>query len=430
MSLYTNDNVKTHIIDPVYNRSKQRSVFELPNDSKLLSNIRIGNFGITANSATTYLGGIGALGCIDSIQLQTQDGTVVDQLLNFQLYQQYKQYARDNQRQKDRAPNLSKNQMGMFFGGITDANEAGQKITNYNINGPSRAVATTEDATARGWFSLSDCLGLLRNMPVINTGIMRDLRLIVNYDPSLVDVVTDTTNVPFNSTQPFLICDQLMNDAPMPMQPVSYHTIEHDSIFVPAVAPSSSELTKVQPISRSLNGFRNKTIQRMLIAKTPSLLSSYQTGGTNMRYGKVASISCHKETMQVAVNGSNIFAQDGLTKENQRLAMLADVYAECSTYPFANGSAYVEADAVNRNVHIDVGNDIISQLDYYGVLVQSQVSDMKLNFSRMGVYVEKQADSSNITAEASVNQALTLNCFAEVEKIIRADGDGFVVQYA
>ena len=149
-----------------------------------------------------------------------------------------------------------------------------------------------------------------------------------------------------------------------------------------------------------------------------------------MRYGKVASVACHKETLQISVNGSNIFSQDGLTKENQRLAMLSDVYSECSTYPFANGSAYVELDAVNRNVHIDVGNDIISQLDYYGVLVQSEVSDMKLNFSRMGVYVEKESDSSNITAEASVNQALTLNCFAEVSKMIMPQGNSFVVQYA
>jgi hypothetical protein len=429
MSLYTNNTVRTHVIDPVYNRSKQRSVFELPNDANILSNLRIGNFGIIANTATTYLGGIGALGCIESIQLQTQDGTVIDQLQNFQLYSQYKQYARDNQRQKDRAPNLSKNQMAMSFGGITNASEVGQKITNYNINGPSRAILTSEALTAQGWFSLSDCLGILRNMPVINTGVMRDLRLIINYDPSLVDAVTDTVNVPFNTTQPFLIADQLLTPL-MPMKPVSYHTIEHDSISVPAVAPTSAEVTKVQPISRSLNGFRNKSIQRMLIAKSPNLLSSYQTGGVNMRYGKVASVSCHKETMQISVNGSNIFSQDGLTKENQRLAMLSDVYSECSTYPFANGSAYVELDAVDRNAHIDVGNDIISQLDYYGVLVQSSVSDMKLNFSRTGVYVEKASDSSNITAEASVNQALTLNCFAEVSKLIVPQGNSFVVQYA
>ena len=429
MSLYTNNNVVTHILDPVYNRSLQRSIFDLPNNAKLLSNMRIGGFGAYANTASTYLGGLGALAVIDSIQLITQDGTVIDQIQNFQLYQSFKQYNQDNQRQKDRAPNLSKSQQATAYGGIVDANEEGAQIFNYNINGGSRAVGASEALTNTGWLSLSDCLNILSVMPVVNTAILKDMRLIINYDSQLVDYITDTANVPFNTTQPFLIVDELITNKEMPLSTVEFYSVEHDSLSVPAIVPTATEVTKKQLINRSLNGFRNKSIQRFLIAKTPQLLSSYQTAGVNMRYGKVASVSCNKETLQISVNGSNLFTGDGLTKENQRLAMLHDSFGVCSTYPFLNGSAYVEADAKNRSSHIDIGNDVISQMDFYGCVIQSEISDLKINWSREGVFVE-DAGSADITATASVNQSLVLNCFAQVKKALVPTSDGgFLVQY-
>tara|TARA_R110001599_G_scaffold5248_4_gene26378 strand:+ start:392 stop:1696 length:1305 start_codon:yes stop_codon:yes gene_type:complete len=433
MSLYANNNVITNIIDPVYNRSKQRTVFELPNDTALLGNMRIGNFGISANTQTSYLSGIGALGAIDSIMLESQDGTVIDQVQNFQIYQSFKQYNRNNQRQKDRASNLSKNNQASMFNDVTDANEDGPKITDYDINDPSRYVATTEDATAKGWYGLDGCLNILKAMPIINTKILRNLRLVINYASTsdIGDYVINNTSLPFETTQPFLIVDELRDPPISGFQPVEFNSIEHDSVSVSSILPTAAEITKVQNVSVSLNGFRNKSIQRMLICKTPQLASSYTiSAGVAMPYGKVASVACLKESLQISVNGSNLFTENGITSSNQRLAMLNDVYDVCSTYPFLNGMAYVEADATDRNASIKSGNSDISQLDFYGCLIQSEISDLKLNWTRTGVYVEKTTDSSVITPEASNNQALVLNCFAEVKKMIAPTSDGgFLVQY-
>ena len=433
MSLYTNSTTVTHIIDPVYNRSNQRSVFHIPNDTSFSSNIRLGGFGAIANTASTYLQGVGALGVIDSIQLQTQDGTVIDQIQNFQLYNSFKQYNTPNQKSKDNTSNYSKNHQGSYFGGITlkdvGGGELGQKINNFSIDADSKAVNTAENTTALGWISLHDCLNIFRVMPVINTGILKNLRLIVNYNNSLTDYIIDTANVPFTTAQPYMIIDEVKG-AMFPLQTVEFNSIEHDSINVPAVVPTATEITKVQNINAVLNGFRNKSVQRLLVCKSPQLLSTYQTTGVNMPFGKVASVACHKETFQLSLNGNSLWTEGGITKENQRLAVLNDAFSDCSTYPFLNGTPYIESDTLDRNLNIDIGNDVISQLDFYGCFIQSEISDLKLFWSRTGIFVEN-AGSNDITDTASVNQALTLNCFAEVLKVLSPTADGgFTVQYA
>ena len=432
MSLYTNSNVVTHIIDPVYNRSQQRSIFNIPNDTHILANMRLGGFGAISSTATTYLGGLGSLGVIDSVILETQDGTVIDQLQNFQLYQAFKNYNKTNQHNKDTSSNLAKTNNGSYFGGLTNATEQGIKIRNYNINPGSRAVLTTELLTSLGWLRLAEVLNVLKVMPVINTTILKDLRLIINYNSTLGEYLTDTGNGPFETSQPYLILDELKTDEQMPLLTTEFNSIEHDVINIDGIFPTAGELTKVQNVNRALHGFRNKSIQRMMVCKEPTLPSSYQeTPGVNTRFGKVASVACHKEVLQVSVNGMSLWTENGINKENQRLAMLNDVYDGFNTYPFLNGTAYLETDAVNRNMHYKEGNNDLSMNDYYGCLIQSEISDLKINFSRTGVYVATGATPAvDITNTASVNQALNMHFFAEVKKVLVPAGDnGFLVQY-
>tara|TARA_R110002096_G_scaffold17529_1_gene60774 strand:- start:146 stop:598 length:453 start_codon:yes stop_codon:yes gene_type:complete len=149
-----------------------------------------------------------------------------------------------------------------------------------------------------------------------------------------------------------------------------------------------------------------------------------------MRYGKLGSIACFKEELQIDLNGHTLFNSDGITSDNERLALLTDNFGPCSTYPFANGLAYNDVDANNRSSLISVGNDVISNLDYYGFLVQSEVSDLQINFRRVGVYIQGVGGTTDITATSSANQALELNLFAEVFKSVTSDNrGGYLVNY-
>ena len=428
-SLYSSDVIITHIDDPVYNRSNQRSIFQLPNDKNILTNMRLGNIGVYATVASTYNGLIGALGCIDSIQLMDAQNTVLDELQNFPAYMGFKQYNSDPQTQHDSNPILHKNSMGMFYGGEMAADGTGQKIQKYEINDAARAVATTEAATATAWLLVSDVLPLLKTVLSINTQVLRDLRLIINYTQDNANYIIESGNGPFNTCQPLLIYDE--NTGPLkPFVPMAYKSIEHDKIYVDAVLANGTQMTNPQSVQHTINGFNNKKVGKMLIVKTPTLLSTYQDmAGVNMRYGKLGSIACFKEALQVDLNGHCLFNGDGITSDNERLALLTDNFGPCSTYPFANGSAYVELDANNRNSLIDIGNNVLSNLDYYGFLIQSEVSDLKINFRRVGVYVQNAANV-DITTTASANQALELNLFAEVFKSVTSDNrGGYLVNY-
>ncbi len=430
MSIYSNNQVITHILDPVFSRSNQRVEFRLPNDVKLLSNMRVGGLGAFASVASTYNGMVGGLGVIQSIHLLDGENAVLDQLLQAPIYNAFKNYNHTNQEQKDRLPNLSKNTMAMSFNGVEAgaAGNAGAKISLYDLNASARQIQTSEAATATTWFSVADMLPLLRQMLVVDTSVLRNLKLVIEISTDIDSYAIETANAPFSTTQPFLIFDQMVGDGPA-FQNVEYTSIEHDRISVPADVATVAQVSKIQNQNSRVGGFNNKSVVRMLIAKNPQLLSTYQTTGTNMRYSNLGSVSCFKEELQVRVNGQNMFAGSGLgPSDNERLAMCNDVWGTMSTYNYANGSAYL-ADGVNRNVHIDVGNDIMSSLDYYGVLINSEISDLQLNFSRTIVNVQ-DSGPADISDTASVNQALDLNIFCEVKKAIISDGSGgYLIQY-
>ena len=430
MSIYSNNQVVTHILDPIFSRSNQRVEFRLPNDVKLLSNMRIGGLGAFANTAATYNGMVGGAGVIQSIHLLDGENAVLDQLLQAPIFNAFKNFNHTNQEQKDRLPNLSKNSMAMTFGGVeaAAAGNAGPKIELYDINSAARAIATSEAATSTTWLSVADMLPLLRQMLVVDTSVLRNLKLVIEISTDINSYASETASAPFGTTQPFLIYDQMVGDAPS-FQNVEFTSIEHDRVSVPADVATQAQVIKVQTQNSRVGGFNNKSVVRMLIAKNPQLLSTFQTTGTNMRYSNLASVACFKEQLQVRVNGQNMFAGNGLEKDNERLAMCNDVWGTTSSYNYSNGMAYLSADATNRNVDIDIGNDIISQLDYYGILINSEISDLQLNFSRTVVNVQN-ATPTDISATASVNQRLDLNIFCEVKKAIVSDGrGGYLVQY-
>tara|TARA_R110000765_G_scaffold18304_1_gene49164 strand:- start:3527 stop:4858 length:1332 start_codon:yes stop_codon:yes gene_type:complete len=440
-SLYSSDTIKTHIIDPVFNQSNQRSIFRLPNDTHILSNMRLGNIGATTTNATqtgTYIKNIGALGVIENIHLMDKNNTVLDQLLNVPQFMAFKTFNRSNNKQKDNEPELRQTAMGMTFGGQTLVDGNGQevqavgsrKIQRYGLNTANRYITQYDSTSSRAWVSVSDLLPFLKSMLVLDTSILRDLQLVIEYTTELGNYANDETLGTYGTNQPFLIVDEHQGQ-PIPFENTEYVSIEHDRINFNSVLPTPAQAQLNQQSVNRLNGFSNKSVSRMLLIKTPTLKTTFQSSvGNNNFYGALGSKAFFKEVCQVRLNGMSVFPSNGISSDNERLAYLNDSWGQCSSYPFSNGQAFKALQASdNRNKRIDTGNPVISELDYIGFNVNQNISDLQIDFQRTGVYVN-DTGLVDITNTASVNQAFIMNVYAEVNKQIVSDNNGsFIIQY-
>ena len=280
---------------------------------------------------------------------------------------------------------------------------------------------------------------------MINTTVFKNLKLVVNFTRNLNDYIQDTSastgsNPPFGSVQPFLLYDEMLGD-PVPVQNFNFNTIEHDRFIVPDINGNVSDTNQKnrQSVTNKLSGFDNKSVKRMLMVKTPQLATTYQSAvGINTQYGPMGSKAFFNESLQVRVNGSAMFAGNGLTKDNQRLAMLTDVWGHASAYPFASGQAQInDINTDNERAQLlQNGNTVISELDYIGVNVNSEISDLQIEFGRDALWVVDDTGGAGIGSQAttngaSINQQFFMNCFAEVGRSILFQPDGsYLVVYA
>tara|TARA_R110000744_G_scaffold21242_1_gene55154 strand:+ start:3401 stop:4714 length:1314 start_codon:yes stop_codon:yes gene_type:complete len=436
MSLYSSESIKTHILDPVYFRSNHQARFVLPANTNLISNFRLVNIGATVGTtATPYNGLGGCLGCIESIQLM--DGNVLlDQLLQAPIYNAFNQVNNSNQAMKDMLPNTVRNKAGMFYGGqLNDSSTDNYPklrvwdVSNTNIN-------IDDITTKNGRVSLMQMLPFLQNQLLINTSVFKNLTLVVNFSTNPDDYARTTNNEQFKTVQPQLIVDESQNTN-NPQTNFQYDIVEHDRFNVPSGADKVNATNKSfrQTFTNKVSGFDNKLVKRMLLCKSPTLKSTYQsTVGVNNRYGPLGSKSFFKESLQVRLNGSNIYPASGIVSENSRLNHLNQVFGNLSLYPFANGSAYINAATDgDRTANIEEGNQIISELDYYGVRINSEVSDLQIEFGREINWVTSSATdpaSKTATDTASINQSFDMNCYAQLRRAITFSNDGsYTVTY-
>jgi len=266
--------------------------------------------------------------------------------------------------------------------------------------------------------------------------------VIVEYNTDAELYVNNTLRTPFSTVESQLVVDEVVGDVGKGklggFKGVSYMSIEHDRVTVPKVIPTAVQQILVQSQTLKINGFNNKTIGRMLIQKAPTEPTSYKNGTQLFHFGKTASKCSNKEKLQIRVNGSSLIAGKGITGDNQRLAMLNDVWGNMSICPFEAGTAFMAGDDSTtdvRQLHIVTGNPSISNADYYGLNINNKVEDLQIDYERQGIYLYT-TESPTVPATDVIatglsdnNQALNLNIFCEVMKQIIPTANGYNVIY-
>lgn len=408
MSFYTSS-IHTKSYNPTSNSTNFRTEIRLNDpDTVYLSNLRLCALGFVTPAGATQVNQLmGYYSVIKNLSLM--DGNVVlDQVLDFNKYAGFRCFNKSNDDNYSANNELKKNNMGFVTTGEASAqNEVISKL---------RAAQTSPTSTSNqpgAWLSLKDYLAFLDSSQFLPSSVFKDLRLVIEYETALTDLMPNGTN-PMQTIEPFLMVDMLTNEnaktnAMRGFKGVVFQPVEHSRVYVPAMEPTVGDPNPRQEVTFTINSYANKTVNRLLVIKSP-------ISTTSTHYGKLGSVGMFKESVQLNINGSNLLPGNGLTSFNQRQAMLHDLWGDCDSVIPGNW-------AINSCNSVNSPVNVVGQTDYTSVMVQNFVEQFQYIFGRTGQY--NTATGPGASQQALMNnQALNLNMFAEVNKLLQVNPDG------
>jgi len=413
-----NSNITTRIIDAVFEKKLFRSEYRLQADTLYLANFRLAGLGVESTPAQALNGLLGQLSCIKSIQLY--DG---NQLLSQQnqasIYNAFKALRHDNDENISLNQTLSRNDLGY----VTTGNQQYDAITGYSERNDVKITSQEQynNSANKAWFSLGDLLPFLKSSFYVPTNVYKRLRLVINWKSAseLKDVVAeDRTSTLSTYENVTLVVDEMnMSDQRESMmksyEGLVWSEVEVDSVDIPAVTGITADSVKPQANSFLVNGFNGKKLQKVLMVQTPTDSATWVNGNANSTFSNQGSKALHEAKYQVRVNGSNKIPRANWEGGNRRLGHLVDAYGEMNTIIGQNvtylkeGANYIE-DA-----------DTLGQLDYTGLVVDENISELVVNVDRTGV-----------DGNVDLNQRIRLNLFGEVQKaVVMRDNETYNVIY-
>ena len=454
MSVFSSS-LKTAIIDPQFH-SENRCEFRLENRGQAyMPTLRIGNIGLAKTGATpnAYHFGAGTSSVISRIRLM--DGNEeLDSLRNVAQWLTFKGAQKSNSQNSNVFNHLNGDSQGWVYG------ETGELLSAN-----TKQIRAGHQSTT-GMLDLRECFGFLNNVSHLSTKLFPNLRVVIEYVPNdkphlLVESMRagDITNI--TKVVPILICDEITDDALVAtldkqLTSANWVAIEHDLSNMPqAFNPAGATVatTATQRVQLRINGFQDKTVSRLMIAKcyedTSATGPNVNTSGVGLpatkALGGYGSKALHKEKFNIRLNGRNVLAGDGLVTPAQMTMMLSDTWGALDMCPFQNtescGLDTAYAAAPNNIVGINqtvppvlttapgVGTGPqqgywISNSAWIGVPIQDRVSDLQIDLERVGTYSEGTSSS------AGNWQAMNIHIFGEVAKGMTVSGNSYRVFYA
>lgn len=441
MSIY-NSNIQTRTIDSVFDRKNFRTEFRLSsNDACYLSNWRLIGMGIQTSAAQgePYNPILGAW-CIDSMQLY--DGNqLLDQVLNADLWKAFSNFNNSNDENMSVNGWIEKNDF--CFDLITE-NAANNNWQDWNtgtdnlpkkdevqvitgLNSEFTNSTINADQTAASWLALKGFLPFLSSSLYVPSAVYKNLRLVINWknQSQLKEIAVDPTQTYNTFENTSLIVDMVMDEKSKKLildnyQGLVYKAIEHDRVQVNQINPSAGT-SQVQNNRFLVNGFNNKTVEKLVVVQSPTDPTTYQESGTNVGIGAMSSMAQLNNTFQFRVNGQNKLPRDGFTRKNQRLAALVDTYGEC-VLPTSCNFVYVpNANPLLLGADSDgFVKEMQGHVDWTAIEIREPVKELIVEYSRTGVH-----------GNADLNQSLRLNLFGECVKAVSVNKKdmSYVVQY-
>jgi len=415
---YFDGSIRTQYLDPVSYVPNGRCAFELDGDKMAyLSNMRLLDLGCVAGTAAAYNKGLGTLSLIKNIRLMDAR-TELSALRNPAQYLFFKNANRSNAINKSSDSFLKRNALGYEISAINN------KIQHIYASGDA---GVSEDVTVRGYLDLREVFPILNVLRVLPTAIFSNLRIELEFESKQANQVLDNVNSTITTLRPVLALDHITNSVLVNQEIESlmksgivWDEIEHDQYTVPAVdtALFAADKRQVQSVSNSSLAYKGKIVERLLVCKQLQNKALETSGGTVQGFGGVASSqSVLLQTIQYRLNGKNVLPGfNGANRPNERLAIVADEWG--STTGFQGSNLYKWS---NRADSLAVPQEA-GQMDWDCVRIGARVADLQINLQRTN-----QRDSD---AKAATNEALNINCYAEVKKALAVMAKGYNIVYA
>lgn len=422
---YSRANIKSQIIDTQNDIKNRRCIFVLDDNTHYLNNFRLLDIGVTSTDGGAaeyynFLAGVPVL--IRKLTLLS-NGVELDSIDHFNLYTAFKNYNRSNDENRDKFKHTLGHNLGFTFDGDTGTAPE-SKIRAYYGSSVIRDAAN-EALTKRGYIDLRSCFDFLRQVNFVNTTEknLPNFRVIVEYETDLKSVRVNGQTLANNSTlQPLLVVDKIIDPVATmnyTMAGFTFKGWDNDRVNLPAMTPTASDDSPAQNVTFKISGFNNKRLGRLLMINRS--LQDSVTENKKASFGSMASYANNKESIQLAVNGSNLLPRP-LTSKAQKLDYLDRFFGTCDHIVGSNDVGFYDSGNYINN------EDYIGSLDYFGMRIdKGNIDDLQLQYGRVGAY--DSTLPANQQYKNPVNQEQQLVFYGEVDKEIVRAGNKWVVVY-
>ena len=415
MTFYSDSNVSTKYLDPKIYTENARCTFSLDqSEATYLPNLRLTFLGVVTSGVVNYNDLVGALGLIKNIRLM--DGkTVLCALHEAQYYTGFKNVNQSNEVNQSSASFQECTGLGFTVDGSKNA---------IKRMAEQFAADTSTTLTNSATLDLRHLLPMLNSVSHLPTAVFENLNLQIEFDASTGNQILNDASITFNTLRPVLACDVINNPVVVDnlnkqLKNASWLETEHDFFIIPQ-APGNGDGTSQlveQPVNVQINGYNNKHLERILLVKEIGDASKVQAGNDTIGFGKFSSQCCYKQKLQFRVNGRNVLPREGIVGNNERLAHIVDAFGECSAYISSNQYG------MNAALEVDGGRNLMGQLDYMGMYIGEDISNLQINYSRVGL--------EDTTPLRPTTDQLNCHVYGEVRKslIVGGPGQGYVIRY-
>lgn len=412
-------NTTSHTIDPI-NFNKYRAEFRFPANTVLTSaDMRLCNLGLYGVDGKKYSYSTGVKSLIKNITLFDGNQKLAG-INNYNKYSAYKEYNSSNDSSRDKNNYLS----GSARGFTTDLEDNTSSTKDYSdvfkqriYNNDTKTTSSDENLAFKGIINLNKEFNFLSQTAVIPTTIFKNLRLVVEFETDYNKVILDVLGggEVLTLMRPFVTCKEIL-DMEVAQKEVKafiekgvrYSDIENDLVPVQA----SAAVNGTQETKRKINGFLNKFVEDIVIQKEPT--EATLTGQNTLK--GLASVRQANEKINLTLNGKKVFPFDGLDSINKTLGVLNLCKG---THNRIEDFEVIDATPNSASAPESV-EPFQSMDDYIGIKILDKVNDLQLNYSRQ---------TSNIAQNSITTQALNMNVYGTVHKVLATDGTSYVVDY-
>jgi len=431
-NLYSTE-LKTQYFDPRTNNSAQCE-FRFDPDTAYYPNITIANLKAISAVEHGYNGSQGAYSLLKHVRLM--DGRVeLDSVRFYNRFAGFQNTNNTNRHNTDMGGVMGKHGQGYLLNSNAVVRPA--ETTLYNALARTSGNTTDKDGAM---IDLRVVLPLLNNITYLDTSLFKNLKVVIEWETDSSKIIV-VDNVATSPAVPVLIADEIRDPSVVAnlkskQGAVVWNAIEHDLFQVAdgkAVAGAlANDVKSTQSTTKTINGYDNKYVERILLAKSLTTKSGNFVGNGVLGVGDASSYAQHNEKLQVQINGKPLFSGVGLEKSSQKMMLLHQTWGECNIAPFCHqenvgldNGASVNVDGVlaveTVNGQANSQSNRVGQFAYMGFNMNTRVNVLQFEYSRDLV-------KDTFTPQRN-NEGLDIHIYAEVRRGLTLGANEYNVKY-